>query len=176
MSKKIAKSPDIRSGRFAFVPFCLFAQAFQAKGLVRDYPAQITPVVEALMASGVNIIQMPCPESRLAGLAREPHGYKWYDQDAFRSVCEQAAGETVEMMKTILVKGYSVAVVIGVELSPSCSVLRQFDRRRGQYEQSGWFIQALRHQMRAADIKAEFIGINRRFPNKTAEKIRAFLS
>ena len=79
---------DIRSNRIAMLSFCLTCQSFQAEGIVRNYSAVVSPVVQLLMERNVNIIQMPCPESLFGGLenglAREPRSYKKYDTQRFR--------------------------------------------------------------------------------------------
>jgi len=65
------KTPDERSKKFIFIPFCLICQAFQAQGIVRyGYSAVIKPIIDEILRLNINIIQMPCPESQLGGYER----------------------------------------------------------------------------------------------------------
>lgn len=155
--------PDIRSGRIALVPFCLLCQTYQARGIVRDYPAVILPVVSFLAEAGVNIIQMPCPESLYGGLSkslsRPTHGWRAYDVPEFREHCAGLARGVVETAIALIENGLSIAVVLGIEFSPTCAVTYQF--AGGVQRREGIFMALLRSGLADAGISAPQIGINR---------------
>ena len=53
-----------------------------AQGVVKKYPAVVRPILEFCIKYDLNILQMPCPESRCSagGLIRQPHGKLWYEK------------------------------------------------------------------------------------------------
>ena len=174
MSVKLSY-PDQRSRRFVFVPFCLLCQGFQARGLVRfGHSSVIKPILDALTRHDVNIVQMPCLESRLGGfekgLAREPKGIGVYDTEEFRNLCAALAEDTTEMIRGIIASGFSVELILGVEFSPSCSIRLQYSNK-GTTHRPGLFIEAVSERLRQSDIIVPMIGINRRNPRVTAEEI-----
>ena len=113
-----------RSKKFAFVPFCLLAQAYQAKGIVKyEWKSSIKPFVELLIDNDINIIQMPCAESTFNNLlVREPKGLQSYDTPEFRNHAKLLAQEVSKQIKNIISSGYEVIAILGIEQSPSCCV------------------------------------------------------
>ena len=71
---------DIRSYRCVFVSHCLLAQGIMADGIVRHFPGPVRPVLEFCLEHDLNIMQMPCPESRCSagGLGRTRIGTSGY--------------------------------------------------------------------------------------------------
>lgn len=172
--------PDQRSKRFVFVPFCMICQASQAQGIVKlGFTSVITPVLNEVLSHNVNMIQMPCPESRLGGykkgLKRLPKSFEAYNTPEFLAVCEDTAKEAVEMMEGIVGNGYEVSLVLGIEFSPSCSVDLQYSNK-GAFHQAGHFIAILQKKMLEAGIEAPFVGINRRGVKSSIKKINNILS
>ncbi len=173
------KTPDERSKKFIFVPFCLICQAFQAQGIVRyGYPAVIKPIIEEILRHDINIIQMPCPESQLGGyeqgLKREPKGIEQYDIPEFREICQRLAFETTEMIKAILANNYEIVAILGIEYSPSCATKIQYSSR-GTFHRPGLFIEALKNQLDKEKIEIPFIGINRRGIKKSLKELSQLL-
>ncbi len=180
MSISEIKTPDQRSRRFIFIPFCLICQAFQAQGIVRHgYSATIKPIVEEILRHEINIIQMPCPESRLGGyengLKRGPKGISKYDTPEFREVCQRSASEVTDMIKAILANDYKIVAILGIEFSPSCSIKLQYSNK-GTFHQSGIFIESLKSQLAKEKIEIPFVGINRRGMKKSLKELRELLS
>jgi predicted secreted protein len=174
------KTPDERSKKFIFVPFCLICQAFQAQGIVRyGFKATIKPIVEEILRHDINIVQMPCPESQLGGykqgLKRGPKGIEQYDTPEFREICQRLASETVEMIKGILANGYEVVGILGIEYSPSCAVKLQHSLQ-GTFHRPGLFIEALKAELEKEKIEIPFIGVNRRGIKKSLSELRQLLS
>ena len=180
MSIPEIKTPDERSKRFIFVPFCLICQAFQAQGIVRyGYRAVIKPIVEEILRYDINIIQMPCPESQLGeyeqSLKREPKGIDQYDTPEFREICQRLAYEIVRMIKGILANGYEIVAILGIEYSPSCATKLQYSPARGTFHRPGIFIEALQNELAKEKIEIPFVGINRRGIKKSLEELRQYL-
>lgn len=174
------KTPDQRSKRFIFIPFCLICQAFQAQGIVRyGYRAVIKPIIEEILRHDINIIQMPCPESQLGGyeqgLKREPSGMEHYDTSEFREICQILSSEMVKMIKAILAQNYEIVAILGIEYSPSCAIKIQYSPR-GTFHRPGLFIETLQNQLVKEKIKIPFLGINRRGIKKSLSELRELLS
>ncbi len=173
------KIPDERSKKFIFIPFCLICQAFQAQGIVRyGYSAVIKPIIEEILRHDINIIQMPCPESQLGryeeSLKREPKGIEQYDTPEFKEICQRLASEIVQMIRGILVNGYEIVAILGVEYSPSCATKIQYSSR-GTFHRPGFYIEALKTQLAKEKIEIPFLGINRRGIKKSLSELRQLL-
>ena len=169
------KTPDQRSKRFIFIPFCLICQAFQAQGIVRyGYPATIKPIIEEILRHEVNIIQMPCPESQLGGyengLKRGPKSISKYDTLEFRKICQHSASEVAKMIKAIFSNSYKIVAILGIEFSPSCSTKLQYSNK-GVFHRQGIFIESLKNQLIKEKIEIPFVGINRRGMKKSLKEV-----
>lgn len=163
-----------RSKRFVFVPFCLLAQSFQAKGIVKyDWSSSIKPFIEILMDSNINIIQMPCTEATFNhSLIREPMGISKYDNEEFNNHCMVKAQEVGEQIKEIINCGYEVVAILGIEQSPSCCV-NYIYTNNGTENRKGLFIEKLYEEIK--DYNIPFIGINRKYINKSLKELQSKL-
>lgn len=167
---------DIRSKKFVFIPFCLICQAFQARGIVRyDWRGTIKPIVEELVKQDINLVQMPCPESQFGGynkgLERNPNGIEVYDTPPFRELCDKLSSETIDMIKAILLNGYEIMAILGIEYSPSCAVNYQYTNK-GTIRRRGIFIEILKNKLDKEGIEIPFIGINRRGIKKSLSEVK----
>lgn len=170
---------DIRSKKIIFIPFCLICQAFQAKGIVKKYPAIIKPVLEKLMVYNINLIQLPCPESQFGGyknsLNRFPKSIKKYNNPKFRNLCHKLSLDTVDIIKAIIHNNYKIIAILGIEYSPSCAISYQYTEK-GIVHKQGIFIEELKSLLNNEKIKIPFIGINRRGVKKSLHKLEELLS
>lgn len=170
---------DIRSTKIVFVPFCLICQAFQANGIVRfDWKSNIKPIANELLKHDINIIQMPCPESQFKGysngLQRLPKGYKEYNTPEFKTLCKTLADSTLEMIQGIISANYEIIAILGIEMSPSCAVNYQYSNK-GMMKQKGVFIETLFNLLQESGIEIPFIGINRKYVNKSLNELKELL-
>jgi len=170
-------SKDIRSNRIAMVSFCLLCQSFQAEGIVRNYPAVVSPVIQVLLDRNVNILQMPCPESLYGGLekglGREPKSYKKYDTQQFRQHCRTFAEQTLLTARALVCHGFEIAAVLGVEFSPSCAVNYQYEGRT--VHRKGIYFELLEQLFEAEGITTRFIGVNRRGTQPAVRELHELL-
>jgi len=174
------KTPDKRSRKFIFIPFCVICQAFQAQGIVRyEHSSVMIPIIDEILKHDLNIIQMPCPESQLGGcekgLKRNPQSIEKYDAPEFREICEKSATEVMEKIKAILANGYEIVGILGIENSPSCSIELQYSNK-GMYHRSGLFIEALKKQLEKEGIEIPLLGINRRGMKITLTRLEQLLT
>ena len=172
-------SGDKNSTDFIFVPFCLMCRAFQAVGIVQDdYFLTIKPVLDLLIKSEINIIQLPCPESSFIsydrGLSRLPAGLKMYLTDEYTNHCLELSRNSLEMIKAIIKKGYNIKAILGIENSPSCAVNYIYSNK-GMLKRSGVFIGILMRSLEEENITIPFMGINRRSTRKIIKALGSLL-
>lgn len=162
-----------------FVPGCLLCPALQAGDSEKagTWPEAFRAVWENYP---VDLIQMPCPEATfpngMAGLGRSPHGIRYYETlDGFPAHCARLARRTADQLLSFRQMGYTVAAVIGVEHSPTCAVSYMYTRG-GTVRRAGLYLDALMDALAAAGTDVLFIGVNRRFPQKAVNALKAALS
>lgn len=165
---------DNRSKYFIFVPFCLLAQAYQAEGIVKyEWKSSIKPFVTLLINNDINIIQMPCAESTFQNnLIRKPMGIAKYDTNDFNAHCEKLASEVANQIKQLIESHYQVIAILGIEQSPSCCV-NYIYTNHGNENRKGIFIEKLHNKIKEYNIP--FIGINRRFINKSFKQLEKII-
>ncbi len=162
-----------RSKKFVFIPACLIAQAIRAKGIVKKYPAIVSPILELFNKYQINLIQMPCPEIKYKGLIREPCGKGKYDNPEYRKICREIAKDVVNSIKEIKGAGYEVIAILGIEYSPSCAVnyLWEGKLKKGK----GIFIEELEKELEENKIEIKILGINIQKIKKTLKELESFL-
>lgn len=162
-----------RSKKFVIVPACLLAQAYQAQGLVKyEWRSCIKPFLQLLVENDINIIQMPCAETEYSGLIRKPAGDKFYSSREFVQLCDKLSSQVEKQVKDIVGAGFQVVAILGIENSPSCAVNYVYSNR-GMQKKQGEFICQLYKKLE--DTHIPFIGINRRFVNKSLKKLQGIL-
>lgn len=163
-----------RSKKFVFVPFCLLAQAYQAEGIVKyEWKSSIRPFVDLLLDHDINIIQMPCAESTFnQSLIRKPQGLSKYDNDEFNKHTGALAIEVANQIREILSSGYEIIAILGIEQSPSCCI-NYIYTSNGTENRRGLFIEKLYKEI--SDLNIPFIGINRKYINKSLNLLKDIL-
>lgn len=162
---------DNRSKYFAFVPFCLMAQAYQAQGIVKyQWKSSIKPIMDLLLENDINIIQMPCTESTFNNsLIRKPQGLQSYNTKEFNSHCEQLSMQVFNQIEAIINGGYEVLAILGIEQSPSCCV-NYIYTNKGMAKRSGLFIGKLKDKTK--DYNIPYIGVNRKYISKSYNELK----
>lgn len=165
---------DNRSKCFAFVPFCLLAQAYQAQGIVKyEWKSSIKPFVQLLMDNDINIIQMPCIEATYhQQLVRKPMGLKKYDTEEFNNHCEILAESVAKEIKQLLDSQYQVIAILGIEQSPSCCV-NYIYTNHGNEHRKGLFMEKLDKKIQEYHIP--IIGINRKYITKSLNQLQSVI-
>ncbi|SHJ20562.1 CD3072 family TudS-related putative desulfidase [Lutispora thermophila] len=111
-----------RSKKVIFTSHCILNQntvvppLARAKGPYRD-------IVEVIFNNGIGIHQLPCPEYRYLGLKRKPMTKEEYDNEEFRKLCKDISKDIVTVMKEYLDNGYYIIGLIGINGSPTCSII-----------------------------------------------------
>lgn len=168
---------DVRSRRCVFISHCLLAQGIMAQGIVKKYPAVVRPIMEFCIEHDLNILQMPCPESRCSagGLVREPHGKHWYEQNGLRTTARMIAAEQVDYMRTLADEGFEILAIIGVDLSPACAV-NYLNRGSAIYQDQGIYVEELRKCLDEVRLDVQFVGFNQRWHKKLLKDLNKLMS
>jgi len=111
-----------RSKKVIFASHCILNQntvvppLARARGPYRD-------IVDTIFDYGIGIHQLPCPEFRHLGLGRKPMDKEEYDTAEYRKLCKDISRDAVNMMKEYLDNGYEILGLIGINNSPTCSIV-----------------------------------------------------
>ncbi len=168
---------DIRSRRCVFISHCLLAQGIMAQGVVKNFPSIVRPIMDFCLEHELNIMQMPCPESRCAagGIFRQPHGKQWYEKHGLRETARSIAEGQVAYMRDLVGQGFEIVGIIGVDFSPACAV-NYLNRGRAVYSDSGIYVEELQKCLDESDIDVEFVGVNQRWPKKLQKDLRRLIA
>ncbi len=167
------------SDRVVLVSHCILNQSTRARwpgGGARRDTGVLRDVLELLMAEGVGVVQMDCPEFSLFGNPRRPRTKEGYDTPEFREICSQIAGRTCDRIIAFQKTGptgVEVVAVLGVEGSPSCGVGRTpriIDDEGVDASEPGLLIENLMDEMRRVGLETPIMGISFR---KGEERLRA---
>jgi predicted secreted protein len=101
-------------------------------------------------------------------------GYKEFNTPEFRKLCSKLAEDVLDMIKGILENGYNILAIMGIEMSPSCSVNYQYTNK-GMINLSGVYIQELKKLLDENNLDIKFIGINRRHVGKSHRDLKALI-
>jgi hypothetical protein len=138
-------------------------QNAKAEGLA-GFPGTFRPLLEILESSEAGLVQLPCPEMEHLGPHR-PLGtdtVEQYDTPKYRVLCGKLSDKIISEIQAYRRAGYRVLGILGVEGSPSCSVVRAprlVAGRRRMGAGSGLFVGALKEKMILAGLEVPVIGI-----------------
>ena len=151
-----------RSEHCVLLAHCILAQTVRADGCEK-VPAAVRRVVEFCLDNDLNMIQMPCPETRFCGLPREPHGKKWYEQQGLRKICRIIAAEQAVYARQLVDAGKIILAIIGVEFSPACSTVKN---NNSVYRQHGIYMEELEVALEIRGLCIPAISINPDWRNR----------
>ena len=159
------------SERVVLVSHCILNQSARARwggGGARRDTGIIRDVLDLLMAEGIGVVQMDCPEFSLFGNPRRPRTKEGYDTPEFREICSQIAGRTCDRIVAFQMTGptgIDVIAVLGMEGSPSCGVERTpriIDDEGVDAPEAGLLMEALMEKMRQMGLETPILGISLR--------------
>jgi predicted secreted protein len=168
------------------VAHCILNQNARVLGLA-NHAGVIDELVKLLLGKGYGVVQMPCPELIYGGLKRWSQTKEQYDTPMFRKLCREIAKSVAEQVKEYLDNGVNVALVIGVEGSPSCGVnetskgylggiVEQTREQKSEsVEGSGILIEELRSELKRMNISIPFYGISHASLNNDIQTLNRIL-
>jgi predicted secreted protein len=145
LEKLICALEDQRGKEVIFVSHCLLnVNTRYLGGAFRK--GSVTEIIEDMMARGVGIIQLKCPEQYAWGGVLKKYLWIAFDTKGTiiygikplllkifliytRSIYRRIARETVAMIRDYVEAGYKVLGIIGIDGSPSCGVTTKLDMK-----------------------------------------------
>jgi predicted secreted protein len=161
---------DQRSRKIILVAHCILNQNSRVSGLA-NHAGMIDELVKLLLKKAYGVFQIPCPELIYGGLKRWSQTKEQYDTPMFRKLCREIAKSVTEQVKEYLKSGVNVALIIGVEGSPSCGVdetskgylggiVEQTGEQKSEsVKGSGILIEELRSELKRMRISIPFYGM-----------------
>lgn len=110
----------MKSKKIILVSHCVLNQNAVIEGWGRAKGA--FPIVSELIANGVGIIQLPCPELLFLGINRPPMTYQEYNTQAYRQRCDDILTPYLEQIRVYLQNGHQLKGILGIQNSPSCGI------------------------------------------------------
>ena len=163
-----------RGKKVVFVSHCLLNQNARAIGRER-FQGSFKDLLELFAASGVGIIQLPCPQLEFNdGLNRKLKTKASYESNGYRDQCHKLSVELISQIENYLRKNYEVIGILGVELSRSCGV-HQILNGRKNVPGKGILIEELEMEMQKKNFQVPIIGINLNNIYSSIEKVQALL-
>ena len=178
---------DERSKRVLLVAHCVLNQNAKIDRCAY-YPGVINEAVEALLASGVGVIQMPCPELLCLGLDRQAETgvattvesedtrvAQRMAEEENQAVCRALAQSLVFQVEQYQKNGFEVVGLLGINGSPTCGIETTWANDRDE-QRPGIFIQSLNEACRAAGIVLLQRGIRAREPQRAVVAVRELVT
>ena len=161
------------------VPYCLLAPGFQANAHIETKHGWNTEFIRILTENEIDIISYSCVEASFdsvsKGLLRTKHGVGYYESlPNFLEYCKSAADVETKKIMDMISGGYQIVAILGIEHSPSCAVNYLYTHN-GTQKRAGIFMKLLMDNLKYCNIDMRYIGINKRFPNKSIHKLKEYI-
>jgi predicted secreted protein len=111
----------IREKEIVLVCHCLLNCHSKVEGSFKDEGMEGN-IIRYLIEKKIGIIQLPCPETTIAGKRRWGQVKEQYDTPYFRKHCKELFLPFLDQIKDYHNNGYTVKAIIGIDGSPSCGV------------------------------------------------------
>ncbi len=154
---------DARSKKLVFAAHCLLNPNVKVPGTAK-HAGVLGGLMKLLADQGLGVVQMSCPEAEHLGLDR-PLGtdsLEQYDTPDYRKACAKQAEVIRKQIESFQSQGIRVMAILGVEGSPSCSVVSvpmMKDGKRSMLPGAGLFIQALEKTLGESGLTVPILGI-----------------
>jgi predicted secreted protein len=171
---------DKRSKQILLVAHCVLNQNAKLDRCAH-YPGAIQEAAQAILSSGVGILQMPCPEMLYLGLdrqtdPREDPSVEAEDTRIAGRMTEEPAGRLLQRLVDDLVfqiveyrkHGFEILGCLGINGSPTCGVETSWASGREQ-ARPGVFVQKLNEELAKQGISLPMRGIKAYEPQKAVQ-------
>lgn len=122
----------LRKSKVILVSHCVLNQNAVVRPLARS-AGSFKAIAQMLMEHDFGIVQLSCPEILMYGMKRLPMTKTEYDTPDYKALCSKLAKNDLELVQRFLDGDITVAGIIGIDQSPSCS----------QINDQGHFMKAL---------------------------------
>jgi len=147
---------DARSKKVIFLVHCFLNQSARIDKYA-SFPAAISPVIQELLKRGIGMVQLPCPETQILGLARDGEIYDLLSEPDARNELKTYANQVLELVHEYRKWDFKVLGLLGNDGSPCCGVNNHYDK--GQQPGSGVFIQELKSVLAECKPAIQMVGI-----------------
>ncbi|MBN1458655.1 MAG: hypothetical protein JXA57_03905 [Armatimonadetes bacterium] len=167
---------DQRSRKVILVLHCLLNQNARIDGC-GYFPGAMGEAAEAVVASGIGVVQMPCPELHCLGLDRSGRLRAGKDigireallEGKGESACDRLVALVLRDVNEYLQHGFEVIGVIGNDGSPACGV-NITSYLEGEASGEGAFMMKLRKELTTRGLDLPFVALrDHEWAERTAE-------
>jgi predicted secreted protein len=163
---------DDRSRRLVLMIECLLNQNARDAGSA-TFAAMNWPLLQVCNEYNVGIVQIPCPEMSVLGLARKREEGQSIrdalDTQEGRDRCREISLDIVNRIKEYLTQGYQIAAILGGNpKSPGCAVHSQ---EQVLLQESGVLMRELQDELKKQGIHIPFRGIRDYAPELLAQDL-----
>jgi predicted secreted protein len=182
----LAMFTDSRSRKVVFVAHCVLNQNAKIDRCAR-YPGAMRELAEYLVASGLGVIQMPCPELMCLGLDRQADAlgdatvesedtrvaFRMRDKAA-EAVCTRLVEDVALQMREYTKNGFEIAGILGINGSPTCGVEANWYENE-EAPGPGVFIRALQEWLLRDGVSVPMRGVKAADPERAVEAAKELL-
>jgi predicted secreted protein len=163
-----------RGKKIIFVSHCLLNQNARAVGRER-FQGSFKDLLELFAASGVGIVQLPCPQLEFnGGLDRRLKPKNYYESNGYKKQCHKLSVDLIKQIENYLRNNYEVIGILGVEQSATCGV-HQIKNGRKSVPGKGILIEEIEDEMQKKNFQVPIIGVNLNNTFSSVEKIQNLL-
>jgi len=177
---------DNRSKSIIVVAHCLLNQNSISDGTA-DFPGQFRELIDLILANGIGLIQLPCPEVTCLGLDRKDKlgGTRplleensrirnLLSEPACVELLRSKAEEVASHIQEYESYGFKIWGVIGVNRSPSCGV-ETTSRDGHEVEGQGVFFELIAEALRGRGQTMKMIGVKTSKREEAVQKLRQLI-
>jgi len=163
-----------RNKKIIFVSHCLLNQNARAIGRER-FSGSFKDLLELFAASGVGIIQLPCPQIEFNGGLNRKIKSKSHESNGYRKQCHKLSINLINQIENYLRNNYHVIGILGVELSSTCGV-HQIHNGRKNVPGKGVLMEEIEKEMQKKNFQVPLIGVNLNNIYSSIEKVQSLLN
>lgn len=179
-----------RSKKIVLVSHCLLNVNSKVESLSLYQGAH--PIIKDLMDLNYGIVQLPCPEMSIYGLARWGHVKEQFDHPFFRKQCKNMFEPFLFQIQEYISRGYEIRAILSVEGSPSCgyNLTCKSEKWKGELleckdinsklsslkmvDEKGVFMKEIEKILEENSIDIPFVGIDESDPFQYSEVMSMF--
>lgn len=177
---------DKRGKKILLVAHCILNQNSKID-FCAYYPGAILEAAQAILDSGVGIIQLPCPELLCLGLDRQADEResrtiesedtrvaKLMKEKQSACLCQSIVDSIAYQIEEYNKHGFQIIGLLGVNGSPTCGIDTTWAEDR-EYEGLGVFIEMLQKEFHRKNMYIDMGGIKARDPQHAVETVKRLL-
>ncbi|MCF7899609.1 2-thiouracil desulfurase family protein [Candidatus Babeliales bacterium] len=168
-----------KTKKIFFISECLLNQNIRAYGVGNmKGSGSVADIVDLLKINDIGFSVVPCPEIPYEGLKRFACGKSHYNNEKYRAICSDLAGQFIERYKLYIDDNYKIGGFICVNGSPSCACDYCYDGEDGHTKcmEPGVFVEEIQKKLKKENLSLNFIGVRIKELDSVLEKIKNSIS